>query len=270
MEHLKGFDRSQAVLFPTAIDEMIADDNVVRVIDIFVDRLDFAELGFTNTRLNKEGRPPYHPSDLLKLYIYGYLNRYRSSRMLEAECKRNIELVWLLRGLQPDHNTIANFRKDNPKAIKKVFRETVSMARNMDLIGGVLIAGDSTKLRAQNSKKNNYNEKKIKRHLEYIERKLEEHNRALAEADGDSNEDEEKRHHHRQEMDKHQKRRKQYEQLREELKESGERQISTSDPESRHMIIRNNLPAGRQALPKRPITSRPPRTTSTSCCWTTR
>lgn len=220
---------------------MIAQDNLVRVIDIFADSLDFEKLGFKNTRLNKEGRPPYHPSDLLKLYMYGYLNRYRSSRMLENECKRNLELMWLLRGLQPDHNTIANFRKDNPKAIKKVFRQTVTIAKNMDLIGGTLIAGDSTKLRAQNSKKNNYNEKKIKRHLEYIEQKLKEHNRALAEADGDTDEDEEKRNHHRQEMDKHQKRRKEYERLSEKLKTSGEKQISTSDPESRHMIIRNNI-----------------------------
>lgn len=241
MEHLTGFDRTQAVLFPTAIDEMIAGDNLVRVIDGFADSLDFEKLGFKNTRLNKEGRPPYHPSDLLKLYLYGYLNRYRSSRMLENECKRNLELMWLLRGLQPDHNTIANFRKDNPKAIKKVFRQTVIIAKNMNLIGGALIAGDSTKLRAQNSKKNNYNEKKIKRHLEYIEQKLKEHNRALAEADGDTDEDEEKRHHHRQEMDKHQRRRKEYERLSEKLKTSGEKQISTSDPESRHMITRNNM-----------------------------
>lgn len=241
MEHLNGFDRTQAVLIPTSVDDMIDTKNPVRVIDVFVESLSFEDLGFKNTRLNKEGRPPYHPKDLLKLFMYGYLNQYRSSRVMEAECKRNLELMWLLRGLRPDHNTINNFRKDNEKAIKKVFRQTVTIAKNWDLIGGVLIAGDSTKLRAQNSKKNNYNEKKIKRHLEYIERKLEEHNRALAEADGDKDEDEEKRNHHRQEMDKHQKRRKQYEELEKELKETGEKQISTSDPESRHMITRNNI-----------------------------
>ena len=182
-----------------------------------------------------------HPSDLLKLYMYGYLNRYRSSRMLEAECKRNLELMWLLRGLQPDHNTINNFRKNNPGAIKRVFRQTVTIAKNMDLIGGILIAGDSTKLRAQNSKKNNYNEKKIQRHLDYIERKLEEHNRALAEADGDQDEDADQNEHHRKEIQKHQKRKKQYHRLAKELKESGESQISTTDPESRHLMIRNNI-----------------------------
>ena len=105
----------------------------------------------------ENGRPAYHPADLLKLFIYGYLNKIRSSRDLEKECKRNIEVMWLLKCLKPDHNTIANFRKENPKAIKKVFRTTVQIARHFDLIGGKLIAGDSTKFRAQNSKKNNFN-----------------------------------------------------------------------------------------------------------------
>jgi len=118
------------------------------------------------------------------------MNRIRSSRGLEKECKRNIELMWLLKGLVPDHNTISNFRKDNPKAIKKVFRSTVQLAKNMNLIGGILIAGDGTKLRAQNSKKNNrtanrYNERKVAKHLEYIKNKLTEYNNKLSTADGD-------------------------------------------------------------------------------------
>ncbi|MGQ1788543.1 transposase, partial [Saccharicrinis sp. GN24d3] len=129
----------------------------------------------------ENGRPAYHPSDLLKLYIYGYMNRIRSSRGLEKESKRNIEVMWLIRSLSPDHNTISNFRKDNPKAIKRVFRETVRIARNFELIGGKLLAGDSTKLRAQNSKKNNFNQKKIDRHIDYIENKIDEHNKAIAE-----------------------------------------------------------------------------------------
>jgi transposase len=112
------------------------------------------------------------------------MNRIRSSRNLEKECKRNIELIWLINGLVPDHNTISNFRKDNPKAIKKVFRATVNLAKNLDLIGGILLAGDGTKLRAQNSKKNNYNERKIALHLEYIENKLAQYIEELATADG--------------------------------------------------------------------------------------
>ena len=113
------------------------------------------------------------------------MNRIRSSRQLEKECIRNIELKWLLRDLIPDHNTISNFRRDNSKAIKKVFRATVKLAKHFDLIGGKLLAGDGTKLRAQNSKKNNYNQKKIDRHLAYIESKLEEYNAILAQEDAD-------------------------------------------------------------------------------------
>src|SRR5690554_4421477 len=116
------------------------------------------------------------------------MNRMRSSRQLEKECHRNLEVIWLLKNLKPDHNTIARFRKDNPKAIKRVFRYSVEIAKNFNLIGGILIAGDSTKLRAQNSKKNNYNKKKIKRHIEYIDNKLKEHNAALSSADGDQKE----------------------------------------------------------------------------------
>lgn len=236
MKHITGYDRNQAVLIPVTIDAVIAKDSLVRLIDIFVDSLDLSEMGFTNLRPPSDGRPPYHPADLLKLYIYGYMNRYRSSRMLETETKRNIELMWLLKGLTPDHNTIANFRRDNPKAIKKVFRQTVTIAKHHNLIGGVLIAGDSTRLRAQNSKKNNYNEKKIKRHIEYIDRKLEEFNKVLEEADGDYEKAEINK-----EIQKHNTRKSNYKNLEKQLKESGEKQISTSDPESRQLMVRNNI-----------------------------
>jgi transposase len=172
MSYIKGFDRTQAILIPETIDQLIDRNNPVRFIDAFVDSLDIVGFGFKDISLNKNGRPPFDPNDLLKLYIYGYLNKIRSSRGLEKEAKRNIELIWLMTGLVPDHNTISNFRRDNPKAIKKVFRATVNIAKNLDLIGGILLAGDGTKLRAQNSKKNNYNQKEIDRHLAYIETKL--------------------------------------------------------------------------------------------------
>lgn len=132
------------------MDQAIEQDNDVRFIDLFVYSLNLRDFGFKLDFI-ENGRPAYHPSDLLKLFIYGYLNRIRSSRHLEKECKRNLEVMWLMRGLVPDHNTIANFRKDNPKAIQKVFRATVQLAKHFDLIGGKLVAGDSTKLRAQNS-----------------------------------------------------------------------------------------------------------------------
>ena len=164
MKFIQGKDRTQAVLFPVSLEHSIDPDNEVRVIDLFVGSLNLADFGF-KTIFPENGRPAYHPSDLLKLYIYGYMNRTRFSRVLEKECKRNIEVIWLLKGLTPDHNTISNFRRDNPKAIKKVFRATVQVAKHFDFIGGKLIAGDSTKLRAQNSKKNNFNQKKIDRHI---------------------------------------------------------------------------------------------------------
>ena len=233
MKFIQGQSRTQIQLFTVSLDEAIDKNNEIRFIDVFVDKLDFEGLGF-NIRVSEEGRPAYHPAVLLKLYIYGYLNRMRSSRQLEKECKRNIELLWLLNCLSPDHNTISNFRRDNSKAIKKVFRETVRLAKNFELIGGVLLAGDSTKLRAQNSKKNNYNQKKIDRHVAYIENKIEEYNKALAENDGDKEEIE-------KEIKKQQARKEKYHELEEQLKEKGQSQISTSDPDSRHLITRNGI-----------------------------
>jgi len=234
MKYIKGQDRSQTSIFPVSMEASIGQNNEVRIIDLFVDSLAIADMGF-RTDFEENGRPAYHPKDLLKLYIYGYLNRMRSSRELEKEAKRNIEVMWLLKGLSPDHNTISNFRRDNPKAIKKVFRKTVEIARNFNLIGGKLIAGDSTKLRAQNSKKNNFNEKKIARHLEYIEGKLSEYESQLSEADQDKQELLIK------EIEKHNARKQEYQSLQDQLEQTGEKQISTSDPESRQMITRNNI-----------------------------
>jgi len=153
---------------------------------------------------------------------------------LEKESHRNIEVMWLLKQLKPDHNTISNFRRDNAKAIKQVFRQTVKIAQYFNLIGGQLLAGDSTKQRAQNSKKNNFNQKKIDRHLEYITKKLEEYNSLLAEGDGDQQ-------HIKKEIKKQQGRKKRYQAIEQQIKESGEPQVSTSDPDSRQMITRNNI-----------------------------
>jgi len=234
MKFITGFDRNQAALFPVTLEQSIDQDNEVRIIDLFVDSLPLKDFGF-KMEFGEPGRPAYHPTDLLKLYIYGYLNKIRSSRDLEKECKRNIEVMWLLKGLQPDHNTISNFRRDNPKAVKKVFRATVQIAKHFDLIGGKLIAGDSTKMRAQNSKKNNFNQKKTDRHIAYIDNKLDEYNKLLSEADDDKKEQIKK------EIDKHKRRKEDYRQIEQQLKESGEPQVSTSDPESRQMITRNNI-----------------------------
>jgi transposase len=159
MKFILGHDRSQTHLFPVSLDQSIDSENEVRLIDLFVDSLSLKECGF-KTEFIENGRPAYHPSDLIKLYMYGYLNKTRSSRDLEKACKINIEVMWLLKTLAPDHNTISNFRRDNKKAIKEVFRATVNIAKNFDLIGGKLIAGDSTKIRAQNSKKTTTTQRK--------------------------------------------------------------------------------------------------------------
>jgi transposase len=234
MKFIQGYNRTQTHLFPVSLDQSIDPNNEVRLIDLFVESLPLIKFGFRMDFI-ENGRPAYHPGDLLKLFIYGYFNKIRSSRDLEKECKRNIEVMWLLKSLQPDHNTIANFRRDNPKAIKKVFRATVQIAKHYNLIGGKLIAGDSTKLRAQNSKKNNFNQAKIERHLAYIDHKLEEYTRTLAEQDGDDKEIV------LQEIEKHNQRKEQYREIEDQLNKSGEAQVSTSDPESRQMIIRNNI-----------------------------
>jgi transposase len=236
MEYLKGEDRTQLTLYSTCLDDMVPSDNTVRLIDLFVNSFNFEEMGFES--LSTQGRPPYNPSDLLKLYIYGYMNRMRSSRQLEKECQRNLEVIWLLKNLKPDHNTIARFRKANYKAIKRVFRHSVEIAKNFNLIGGELIAGDSTKLRAQNSKKNNYNHKKVQRHLEYIDKKLEEHNQALSNADDDKKVEIQVDVNHRKEQ------RKKYESVEKELNKNTSTenpQLSTSDPDSRHQIVRGTI-----------------------------
>ena len=236
MKFITGTNRNQLPLFASSIDDAIEQDNQIRLIDLFVDSLTLADFGF---KLNfiENGRPAYHPSDLLKLFIYGYLNRIRSSRTLEKECTRNIELMWLLKRLVPDHNTIANFRKNNPKAIARVFRATVKMATHFELIGGSLVAGDSTKLRAQNSKKNNFNPAKIERHIAYIDARLEEYNAALAKEDGDTIDKETLV----KKIKKHNVQKQKYVEYQNTIDTTGVTQISTSDPDSRQIMTRNNI-----------------------------
>jgi len=251
MQYVQGKNRKQLVLFPTTLDDVIDKDNEARFIDLFVESIDLREMGFSQRDGFPEvihtetGRPAYHPKDLLKLYLYGYLNRIRSSRKLEKATQINIEVMWLLKGLSPDHNTISNFRRDNPKAIKKVFRTTVKIAKYFNLIGGKLLAGDSTKLRAQNSKKNNFNKKKIERHLAYIDNKLEEYNNKLKEADNDQTVSEKDKKENiekiKEEIEKQNKRKERYKAIEKQIELTGEKQVSTSDPESRQMITRNNI-----------------------------
>jgi len=236
MHYKKGKDRS-SLLASISIEELIGSEAVVRLIDLFVDSLDLGSLGF-RTDYPCKGRPPYHHATLLKLFIYGYLNEIRSSRKLEKATKLNLEVIWLLGKLEPDHNTISNFRRDNATAIKAVFQEAVGVAMHFDLIGKKLLAGDGTTMRGQNSKKNNYTQKKIDRHLTYIENKVKEYLDALASADGEKKKELEVK------LKVKEEQKKKYELLEKQLKESGESQISTSDPATRLLVKGNTSIVG--------------------------
>lgn len=152
MEHITGTPREQIALFPEAVDDYISQENPVRFLDAFVDQLDTAALGFVHANLSDTGRPPYHPKDLLKLYLYGYLNRIRSSRLLERETTRNLEVLWLIKRLSPDHKTISDFRRNNADALRQMFKEFVVLCKQLELFGNELVAIDSTKFKAQNAR----------------------------------------------------------------------------------------------------------------------
>jgi transposase len=164
-----GMDRGQSTLFPECLEDWINEDNAVRVIDVFVDELDLAELGFGGVDPKATGRPSYHPSMLLKLYIYGYLNRVQSSRRLEREAGRNVEVMWLTGRLVPDHKTIADFRKDNGSAIRQVCSRFVALCRTMGLFAEASVAIDGSKFKAVNNRDKNFTHAKMKRRLEQIE-----------------------------------------------------------------------------------------------------
>ena len=172
MNYIRGSDRGEVLLLPEALEDYIAPENPVRFIDAFVAQLDLAQAGFTKAELKETGRPPYHPGVLLKLYLYGYLNRVRSSRGLEREATRNLEVLWLLGKLRPDFKTIADFRKDNGKGLKAVAREFTLLCRRLELFGGELVAIDSTKIKAQNAKSRNYSAAKVAAQLKEVEQKV--------------------------------------------------------------------------------------------------
>jgi len=237
MEYIQGTDRRQEILFPEIIDDYIEEGNPVQFIEAFVNSLNLKELGFKHAELNSTGRPPYDPADLLKLYIYGYLNRIRSSRLLEKECRRNVEVMWLLKKLAPDFKTIADFRKDNRDAIKRVFKEFVFLCKKLDLFGGELVAIDGSKFKAVNSKKRNFNDAKLKKKLKDIEEKIEQYLEEIEENDNSEAHDrlpDKKELNGKIELLK--ERKEEYQELSKKLKESGKTQISLTDPDSRAML----------------------------------
>ena len=183
MDFIRGVSREQGVLFPERLEDYISEENPVRFIDAFVENLDLKALDFQRTTPSWTGRSPYSPQDLLKLYIYGYLNKIRSSRKLEEETHRNVEVMWLLCKLHPDHKTIADFRKDNRKAFQGVFRSFTLLCRQLDLFGGKLIAVDGSKFKAVNSPNRHFTKDQLKKRVQDLDQKINQYLQDLDDCD---------------------------------------------------------------------------------------
>ena len=213
-----------------ALEDLVENDSVVRVIDLFCNCLDYDKLGFVVKGKSHEGKPAYEASTLTGIYIYGYLNKIRSCRLLAKACKLNVELWWLTGKQTPGYKTIADFRKDNSQAFKNLFNAFTKFCLELDLYGRTTIAIDGSKFRAQNSKKNNYNLKKINQHLDYIAKQKEDY---IASLDRNDQQD--------AKLEKLENRRLKYENLKDKLNESGESQISTTDPEARALPLHMSI-----------------------------
>jgi len=238
MSHIEGGDREQMTLFPEALDDYVSQENPVRFIDAFVESLDLEELGFTHAVPNDLGRPPYNPADLLRLFIYGYLNRVRSSRQLEREANRNVELMWLLRRLTPDFKTIADFRKDNGQAIRGVCKEFISYCRELRLFGGEFVAIDGSKFKAVNARNRNFSARKLKNQTEEIEARIQEY---LEELDKNDEEEADLPKPSAEELKKKieilRERKRKLRALDKQMDRSGQTQVSLTDPDSRSMPV---------------------------------
>src|SRR6476469_9265378 len=180
---IDGEDRRQPALLPHSLEDYIGEENPVRVIEVFIDELDLAAMGFSGMTPAATGRPAFHPSTLLKIYLYGYLNRIQSSRRLEREAQRNIELMWLVGRLAPDFKTIADFRKDNGPAIRNVCRRFVQLCRDLKLFTQSIVAVDSSKFKAVNSRDRNFTPGKVDKRQEQIEQSIQRYLEALETAD---------------------------------------------------------------------------------------
>jgi transposase len=233
MDFIQGFDRNQLQMI--SYNEMVCSNSWARIVDLFVEILPLQELGFEDV-LSTEGRPPYQSSDLLKLYLYGYKNSIRTSRKLEQACKVNLEVIWLLKGLQPSARKIAYFRKNNAKAFKKSFRFFVSLLKEWKLIKGEVIAIDSFKIRAQNALKNNFNQKKIDRHKDYIDTKIAEYELALQLADS-----KEERQEIAGKIGYQNTKKQHYQNIENQLENTGESQISLTDPDAKSVVLHRNI-----------------------------
>lgn len=243
MEFICGENREQGTFLPDRVEDYVSANNPVRVIDAYVESLDMEQLGFQKYAPNDTGRPMYAPKDLLKLYLYGYMNRVRSSRNLEIETKRNLEVIWLLKKLSPDHKTIARFRQNNPDALKNVFHNFTHLCMGFGLYGKELIAVDGSKFKAWNSKDRNFTPGKLEDRIKRINTKIDAYLAALNEEDAADAEAAEA-------LDEDAvisiikklcERKQQYESLQQTIKEDNVRQISLTDPDSRLMKTKDGM-----------------------------
>jgi transposase len=236
MRYIQGTDRDQVTLLPEIMDDYVSDNNPVRFIEAFVDNLDMNELSFTYATTKHTGRKPYNPKALLKLYIYGYLNKTRSSRQLEKATHRNIELIWLMQKLHPDFKTIADFRKDNTKSLKKVCREFTLLCKKLDLFGGELIAIDGSKFSASNSNRRNYTRNKLEKLIKKIDEQVNEYLNQMDKSDqaeesvADISVDE-----LNQKIEQLKERKEEYQELQAQIENSDSTQISLTDADSKMM-----------------------------------
>ena len=233
---IEGDDRSQSTLLPDCLEDYVNEDNPVRVIDVFADGLDLTAFGFAGAEPAATGRPAYHPATLLKLYLYGYLNRVQSSRRLEREAQRNLELLWLLRRLAPDFKTIADFRKDNGPAIRRVGRELIVLCRRLDLFSEAIVAIDGSKFKAVNNRDKNFTEHKLNARMAQIEQSM---GRYLTELDRADREPalvtEARTSSLKQKLATAKAHLQRLAQIGEQLKDTPDGQLSLTDPDARSM-----------------------------------
>ena len=245
MTHIAGHDRSQTLLLPESLDDYVGPENPVRFIEAFVDGVDLTAAGFIRVSAKRTGRPGYAPADLLKLYIYGYLNRVRSSRRLEAETHRNIEVIWLLRHLKPDYKTIADFRHDNRKAFRPIFRQFVLLCRQLDLFGRELLAVDGTRIKAVNNKDRNVTRASLTKFIELADAKLDDYLQRLDQSDAAEITTRGSRVENLAEkIAAIRTRRRRCQDMLAQLDRTGEDQISLTDPDSRAMAAHTRVAVG--------------------------
>jgi transposase len=245
MRHIPGHDRSQTLLLPETLDDYVGAENPVRFIEAFVDGLDLVAAGFARVTPKVTGRPGYAPADLLKLYIYGYLNRVRSSRRLEAETHRNIEVIWLLRHLKPDFKTIADFRRDNRTAFRPLFRQFVLLCRQLDLFGRELLAVDGTRIKAVNNKDRNFTRASLAQFIKLADAKFDDYLQRLDRSDAtEATTGGSRVKNLAEKIAAVRERRRRCQAMLAELERTGEDQISLTDPDSRAMAAHTHVAVG--------------------------